>query len=127
MPINIKRVKQVCEWCGRISTVLKSRVERDSVRFCSRNCFNQWLSAQWEDAENPYNGRWRAVKRKALERDDHTRQHCGITRDEIEHEPDVHHIKPVREFNDPQLAHTLENLICLCRNCHRYVELELTD
>jgi len=121
---DIERVKRVCELCGRIMTVLKSRAERETVRFCSNNCLHLWLSDRWGKTENQYNGRWRSVRRAALERDDHTCQRCGITREEIGHEPDVHHIKPVREFADPQLAHTLDNVICLCRSCHRYAELE---
>jgi hypothetical protein len=76
---EIDRVQKVCEWCGRISTVLRSKDRREPVRFCSRNCLSRWLSDQWEDAENAYNGRWRELRRKALERDDHTCQHCGIT------------------------------------------------
>ncbi|ELY60603.1 HNH endonuclease [Natronolimnohabitans innermongolicus] len=124
---DIERVQKVCEWCGKISTVLKSRTEREPVRFCSQVCLSRWLSDQWEDSENAYNGRWREVRRQALERDDHSCQHCGITREEIGHEPDVHHIKPVREFNDQQLAHTLDNVICLCRSCHRYAEIKSID
>jgi predicted HNH restriction endonuclease len=38
-------------------------------------------------------------------------------------EPDVHHITPVRDFDEPQNAHTLDNVICLCRSCHRLAEI----
>ncbi len=124
---EIKRVKKVCEQCGRISTVLESKAKREPVRFCGQNCLRIWLSNQWQNAENEYNGRWREVKRKALKRDDHSCQHCGISRGEIGHEPDVHHIEPVRTFDDPQLAHTLDNVVCLCRSCHRYAEIESID
>lgn len=124
---DIERVKRVCEVCGRIRTVLDSKAKREPVRFCSQNCLRIWLSEQWGDTNNPYKGKWRVVRRKALERDNHTCQNCGITREEIGHEPDVHHITPVREFDDPQLAHTLDNVICLCRSCHRYAEIEMID
>lgn len=124
---DIEYVKKVCETCGRIITTLKSRARREPVRFCSQNCLCTWLSNQWDGSANVYNGRWREVRRKALRRDDHTCQNCGTTREEIGHEPDVHHITPVREFNDPQSAHTLDNVVCLCRSCHRYAELELVD
>jgi len=48
---------------------------------------------------------------------------CGKERAETGHEPDVHHIEPVRNFDDPQDAHTLDNVVCLCRSCHRYAEI----
>ncbi|AFZ72118.1 hypothetical protein SAMN05443661_13829 [Natronobacterium gregoryi] len=86
---DIERVKRVCEQCGRISTVLKSKAERDPVRFCSQNCLRLWLTDLWDSNGNRYNGRWRTVRRKSLERDNHTCQECGISRDEIGHEPDV--------------------------------------
>ena len=38
-------------------------------------------------------------------------------------EPDVHHITPVRDFEDPQDAHRLDNVVCLCRSCHRLAEI----
>jgi hypothetical protein len=28
----------------------------------------------------------------------------------------------VREFDDPQDAHELSNVVCLCRQCHGFVE-----
>ena len=79
---DIQRVERVCEQCGRISSVLKSKVDREPARFCSQSCLHQWLSDQWEDVDNPYNGRWREVRRKALERDTHTCHRCGITSEE---------------------------------------------
>ncbi|WP_306438828.1 HNH endonuclease [Natronococcus pandeyae] len=42
-------------------------------------------------------------------------------------EPDVHHITPVREFENPQRAHTVDNLISLCRSCHRLAEIGSID
>ncbi|WP_394327071.1 HNH endonuclease [Halopenitus malekzadehii] len=45
-------------------------------------------------------------------------------------EPDVHHLKPVREFEDPQDTHTLSNAVTLCRLCHRLAEagtIEITS
>nr|WP_240943039.1 HNH endonuclease [Haloferax alexandrinus] len=36
--------------------------------------------------------------------------------------PDVHHLNRVRDFDDPSNAHTLSNVVSLCRSCHRLVE-----
>jgi len=35
---------------------------------------------------------------------------------------DVHHIKPVRSFEDFEQAHTMENMVQVCRGCHRTIE-----
>ena len=48
---------------------------------------------------------------------------CGKERAETGHKPDVHNIEPVRNFDDPQDTHTLDNVVCLCRNSHRYAEI----
>jgi len=42
--------------------------------------------------------------------------------DELGQKPDVHHIKPFRTFDEPTEAHDLDNLIALCRSCHRNAE-----
>lgn len=115
-----------CDYCGETY-----RTYRDN-QFCSRDCFRIWWSERMQNDGNPmwsggveveYTGSWAKVRRRALERDNHTCQSCGTTRDEIEQEPDVHHIIPVREHDDPELAHRLDNVICLCRRCHRKVEV----
>ncbi|MFA9425175.1 HNH endonuclease [Natronorubrum sp. A-ect3] len=124
---DIERTKRVCEFCGRIITVLQSRADRYPVRFCSQHCHALSLMERWGPSENVYNGRWREIRRQALARDDHRCQHCGITAEEIGHEPDVHYLIPVREFDYPQRAHTLDNVICLCRSCHRLAEIGSID
>ncbi|MEF8808514.1 HNH endonuclease [Natronomonas sp.] len=69
-----------------------------------------------------YVGRWQSIKMEALERDDHACRRCGKTREEIGKEPDVNHLIPVRAFDDPQEAHRLLNVVCLCPSCHSTVE-----
>ncbi|WP_459810417.1 HNH endonuclease [Halopiger thermotolerans] len=120
---DIERTKRVCEFCGRIIDVLQSRVEKYPVRFCSHKCHALSQTERWCDDRNVYNGKWRTTRRRALDRDDHTCQHCGRSRSDIGHEPDVHHLVPVRDFDNPQNAHTLDNVICLCRRCHRLAEI----
>lgn len=120
---DVERVDRECKQCGESMSLLPSTVRQGYGKFCSRDCLSVWLSEQWGDGERVYNGRWREVRRRALERDDHKCQLCGKTRSEIGHEPDVHHIDPVREFEDPQESHTLDNVVCLCKSCHRYVEI----
>jgi 5-methylcytosine-specific restriction endonuclease McrA/predicted transcriptional regulator len=76
---------------------------------------------RWSDStESIYYGEnWHRQSRRARERDDHTCQICEYEPDDDERQLDVHHIKPVRTFDEPEDANDLENLITLCRLCHR--------
>lgn len=69
-----------------------------------------------------YFGRWSRSRNRALERDDYCCQICGRGPEELGQNPDVHHIKPLRSFEDPQDAHYIDNLVALCRACHQRVE-----
>lgn len=61
----------------------------------------------------PYATReWRNARERALHRDGHECQWCGDEADI------VHHLKPVRLFDDPKDAHTLSNVVSLCTICH---------
>lgn len=53
---------------------------------------------------------------KALERDGWTCQDCGadLTRKQAE----VHHLKPIRKYSNPEAANKLRNLLSLCSRCH---------
>lgn len=129
------RVEKSCEWCGETMEVLASRLKRDGQRFCSQDCHGSWLSEnvvgenhhQWQGGTLNYGGKWWEVRRDALKRDDHSCQRCGRTKEVIGREPDVHHIERVREFENPQNAHKLDNVVCLCRRCHRLVESGAAD
>ena len=119
---DIEPVSRTCEFCEEDFQILPCFLRLGGGRFCSDGCQNKWMSEQWGDGEAVYNGKWRPVRRAALDRDDHTCQHCGKDKSEIGQEPDVHHITPVREFDDPQDAHTLSNVISLCPSCHGLAE-----
>ena len=77
---------------------------------------------QWLGGTIPYGPTWWKVRRTALERDDYECQKCGAGVAELGRNPDVHHIEPVRDFEDPEEAHQLDNVVCLCRSCHRRIE-----
>jgi len=62
------------------------------------------------------------VRDKALERDNYTCQDCGKSKDDIGRNPDVHHKKPVKNFENQNDAHTISNLVCLCMDCHKIRE-----
>ena len=63
-----------------------------------------------------YGDNWEESRREALERDDYDCRICGD-----EAQLNVHHIKGVREFDNPDEANRLENLVTLCVSCHAKV------
>ncbi|MGM0604196.1 MAG: HNH endonuclease [Halobacteriota archaeon] len=109
---------------------------QSEVIVCSRECQAEYFSEAYTGSDHPnwaggstgsYGPGWARVRRQALERDDYTCQHCGATAEELDRNPDVHHIVPVRAFIETpattvQDAHYLENLISLCIACHRKAE-----
>lgn len=70
-----------------------------------------------------YGVNWYEMRQQALQRDRFRCQDCGMEqsehRDEYGRGLDVHHIMPVRQFDTPEDANILLNLITLCRDCHR--------
>lgn len=118
---DIQRIERECEYCGDEFSVLPCELRDGGVRFCSRDCVSEAL---YDGGNDPgvYTGDWYRVRQRALDRDDHRCQYCGKRREEIGREPDAHHITPVSAFEDPQEAHSLDNVVALCRSCHRYAE-----
>lgn len=64
-----------------------------------------------------YGANWTEQRDAARERDGHECQICGHAGDG--RALDVHHIQPLRSFDTPEAANALDNLITLCRPCHR--------
>lgn len=122
-----ERVTKPCEQCGVEMNVLQSEVDRGRGKFCSFDCLCEWLARDGRAERTDYGENWKPVKREALIRDNFTCQHCGISAEELGINPDVHHIIPVRKFEDPSNAHTLDNVVCLCRGCHRKIEVGTVD
>lgn len=127
---DAERVATECDQCDDPMNVLQSRLDRGEGRFCSRDCVGDWLSEnvvgehhhQWMNGETTYRGDWWKVRRKARERDGHECRICGATAGDETRKLDVHHLRPVREFDNSQDAHDLDNVVTLCRSCHRKAE-----
>jgi DEAD/DEAH box helicase domain-containing protein len=73
---------------------------------------------------------WEEQRSQARARDGYRCRHCGVP-ERPNRAHDVHHIEPFRTFgyvrgkNDQYLvANRLENLVTLCRSCHRRVEVD---
>lgn len=130
-----------CTVCGKPVVRPKAHSKRTEYAFCSPECYRHWLSRRFSGENNPnyqggiqvpnYGYNWDRQKRRVLDRDDHTCQRCGKTKDDLGQEPDVHHIVPFTTFLlkhelDTDMAaregNTLTNLISLCRPCHLKIE-----
>jgi transposase len=78
----------------------------------------------WNGGKLPYGPGWNKSKRRSVrERDGHRCQDCGIIQTEHQAEYDeklhVHHLIKARDIDDPEERNAMENLITLCRDCHR--------
>jgi hypothetical protein len=121
-----QQVALTCVGCGTTFTRNASHANSPSGKgkFCTRACRDAHRVA---DLHPQYLGgptgdrgpNWQAQKRKARKRDDGICQACGRAG------TDVHHVRPFRMFADYRLANALENLILLCRPCHRRADAEL--
>lgn len=129
--LRVERVSVTCRHCDTQMEVLPSRLRGQTYGvFCDLDCYGDWLSEtfvgerhhQWEGGTFPYGEDWWPTRRQALIRDEYTCQICGAGQKALGRKPVVHHIKRVRDFAHPTDAHYLENVISLCRSCHRLVE-----
>ncbi|MFB1064149.1 HNH endonuclease [Natrinema sp. H-ect4] len=125
------RITVRCQSCGNSLEVRPARVdEQKRGFFCTLDCYGDWLSEnvvgpdhhQWEGGTIEYGRPWWRIRRRALERDGYTCQYCGAEKAELDRNPDVHHLQPVRSYDNPEDAHTMENVLTLCRSCHRRAE-----
>lgn len=82
---------------------------------------------RWKGGRDPYYGEnWHETRRATLKRDGNSCQKCGMTQRVHQREHsfglDVHHMEPLAEFETPEEANNLDNLITLCRSCHNTIE-----
>ena len=78
----------------------------------------------WSGGAYPYGPGWNETKRRQVrERDGYECVDCGTTQDEHKSEHDqalhVHHLIKARDVDDPEERNAVENLVTLCRDCHR--------
>ena len=78
---------------------------------------------KWASDPNNYGSNWEKQRAMARERDQYRCCLCGMPEGEKLHH--VHHKIPFRLFSNPMIANDLNNLVTLCPNCHRLVELNV--
>jgi len=123
-----------CSNCGSEIIRTKSAVQKYDNFFCSDECKSEGFSEKYAGKGNPryidgnskqrnYGKGWRRARLKCLKRDNRICQNCETSETELENSLDVHHKTPVRKFKEPENAHTLDNLVSLCRSCHVSAEV----
>jgi 5-methylcytosine-specific restriction endonuclease McrA len=121
-----KDTSNICKWCNEKYHVKKS-VQKTS-NFCSKECSSSWKSENIRGDEHPrwqggykeyYGWSWDKRREDIQKRDSNNCQNCGLNSQET---LDVHHIVPVRTFDNPNNAHFDENMYQLCDECHKKFE-----
>lgn len=128
---NIDRIKTSCDNCDRNISVTQSSFKRNDNNFCDIECMGEYRRKNWQGEDHPlwkggeiesYGHGWSKIRQQARERDSYKCKICGKSKSEIGYGPEVHHIKPVRSFENIEDAHKLGNVISLCHKCHSNAE-----
>ena len=110
--------KVICKNCEKEFERPKCHVKYNEA-FCSNKCKYDYRvgenASNWKGGISfePYAPEFnKKLKRQIRERDNHTCQECGKTKEELGKNPSIHHI----DYNKKNNNHS--NLICLCDTCH---------
>lgn len=112
------RASRKCRSCGskgRINTAVKTGSDNPNWKGGSV----QWQQGKLGRDKDGLS--WKLQRQLAWERDQFTCQDCNKKDDGWK--PDVHHVIPYRL----SFSHSLDNLRCLCRSCHKKVEAKITE
>lgn len=126
-----KRTEIKCSYCGKTLLLTDSQINRSKqYHYYSKECMSKHYEGlvygenhpSWKGGySNVYYGpHWKRISESVRKRDNYTCQRCGCKQEDIS--LSVHHIKPLREFDDYNEGNKEENLITLCPKCHGIVE-----
>jgi 5-methylcytosine-specific restriction endonuclease McrA len=107
-----KKLLIQCAECGKEFWIKLSARTAGKGKFCSREC--KINSQKIDNLSSPSfygSSVWYQTRKRILERDNSTCQHCGVQEDSVH----VHHKEYKRNGGDE----SDENLITLCARCHR--------
>jgi 5-methylcytosine-specific restriction endonuclease McrA len=127
IPRNVRTSKQViCENCGS-EFARPLSLATNGRNFCDQKCYFEWMregNLRDESIQRPpnYGPNWPSQRKKAVKRDNHTCQSCGMSSQEHKEECGVdlhvHHIMPWHKFDNHEKRNKLSNLVTLCASCH---------
>jgi 5-methylcytosine-specific restriction endonuclease McrA len=126
---NYARETVSCDNCGEEHTRPRYRTKNRDNMYCSRECHTEHILERglFHDEDSPlyekpadgeYGDNWDKIAKEVRKRDNYTCQACGKEQSSCDRKLDVHHVVPLRKFNDPKKANEFDNLIALCRYCH---------
>lgn len=134
------RVVVMCAHCGKALERGRAHVAAYSHQFCDNACQWAWRRATgaMHGNQHPlykggyqgyYGPNWAIQRRVARKRDGYRCCACGVSTKQNGRALDVHHVRPFASFgyapgeNTAYLeANDLQNLVSLCRKCHKRVE-----
>ena len=120
-----------CRACGKRFSLPRWYAEMGvRLLFCGERCRKVW------DGDRPHEpfhltlrgrsryrgGNWGIQAARARARDGYCCRVCGVTEEDLRRQLDVHHVVPVRMFGSASEANRLNNLISVCRPCHKREE-----
>lgn len=131
---TVDSTEYACPVCGD-SFERKAYEVKGEQAFCTRECRRTHLSDIRTGENNPmwaggapdyYGPSWPEARRRTIDRDGYACRRCSMSRNEhydhFDRDLEVHHVRPVRSFADPDEAHFDANLVTLCTACHRQYE-----
>jgi len=128
---NAETVYVECAACGDEFHISRCRTEYADNVFCDRDCYADWQASHQTGENHPnfsggyrryYGDEWYERRDKVRDRDGGVCRVCETPTDENGRELPVHHIIPVRTFDDPNEAHTMANMVQVCDECHPMME-----
>jgi len=99
-----------------------SEIKNTQTEYCSNKCYLEAVKGN-NSYEGDYGENCMETRNRIVRRDEHKCQRCGVEHDERYDKVDleVHHLKPVEEFDTPEEANKRSNLVTLCETCHRII------
>lgn len=119
-----------CPDCGATFEKARNEIVRANHTFCRKCAHHGPRHWRWQGGKERYYGpHWAKIAAKIRERDGHRCQYLGCNESSfsIGRNIDVHHIVPFFDYPDAESANAERNLICLCRDHHRWADENLEE